>query len=486
MSTQQERDIDLVNELLQHGTELTWLEFKEDNADKDMIGKLCSALSNGARIADRDFGYLVWGVNDTNGKIVGTKFDPHNKKVGNQTFEFWLAQHLKPSVHFTFRAIHHPSGHVILLEVAPATTAPTAFNGTAYIRVGSATPKLADYPNRYAKLIHHLRSYTWEHDIAKQYVTGDEVLSLIDYASYFRLTGQPLPDNRTGIFDKLVADQLIARDVGGKWKITNLGAILFAVDLNQFDTSLARKSVRLTVYKGSNKASEVKYRRDDQKGYACGFESLVEAINNMLPENEQIGHAFRETQPLFPKLAIRELVANALIHQDMTITGAGPQIELFQDRIEITNPGGPLMKVDRMIDLPPRSRNEGLASLMRRMRLCEEQGSGLDKVINEVEIFQLPPPLFRATDNAMQVILYAPRAFAEMTPDERIRACYQHAVLKFLSGERMKNATLSERFGIKKANVAQTSNVLSQTQKRELIKPADANYPRSGYIPFWA
>jgi ATP-dependent DNA helicase RecG len=50
----------------------------------------------------------------------------------------------------------------------------------------------------------------------------------------------------------------------------------------------------------------------------------------------------------------------------MTVTGAGPQIEIFEDRIEIINPGRPFMKTDRMIDLPPRSRNEVLASLMRR------------------------------------------------------------------------------------------------------------------------
>ena len=228
------------------------------------------------------------------------------------------------------------------------------------------------------------------------------------------------------------------------------------------------------------------HRFDSNKGYANGFEELLNIVNNILPSNEYIGDALRQTQPLFPKLAIRELTANALIHQDMTITGAGPQIEIFKDRIEIINPGRSLVSPDRMIDQPPRSRNEALASLMRRMGLCEEQGSGLDKVIAEVELYQLPPPLFRDTESSMQVILYGPRTFAQMTADERIRACYQHAVLRFLSGERMKNATLSERFGIKEGNTAQTSKVLIQAQEMGLIKPADSTYPRSGYIPSWA
>jgi ATP-dependent DNA helicase RecG len=230
----------------------------------------------------------------------------------------------------------------------------------------------------------------------------------------------------------------------------------------------------------------VKHRLDTKKGYANGFEELIEYINNLLPVNEHIGDVFRESHFLFPKLAIRELVANALIHQDMTITGAGPQIELFEDRIEITNPGKSLIQPERMIDLPPRSRNEALASLMRRMRLCEEQGSGLDKVVIQIELYQLPPLLLYSNEDSTQVILYAPRSFAQMTAAERVRACYQHAVLKFLSGDRMKNSTLSERFGILEENKAQTSRVLAQAQGESLIKLANKAFPRSGYIPYWA
>ena len=196
----------------------------------------------------------------------------------------------------------------------------------------------------------------------------DEILEIFDYPAYFKLTGQRLPDNRMGIFERLSADQLIFKDVGGRWNISNLGAILFAVDLSQFDSSISRKAVRFVAYEGNHRASTVTHRQDGNKGYASGFEGLVGYINNLLPQNEHIGAAFRESKPLFPELAIRELVANALIHQDMSIRGVGPQIELFCDRIEITNPGKPLVQAERMIDLPPRSRNEGLASLMRRMK----------------------------------------------------------------------------------------------------------------------
>jgi hypothetical protein len=83
----------------------------------------------------------------------------------------------------------------------------------------------------------------------------------------------------------------------------------------------------------------------------------------------------------------------------------------------------------------------------------------------------------------MQVILYGPRTFANMTSDERVRACYQHAILKWLSGDRMKNATLCDRFGIEKRNAAQATKVIIQAQKMGLIKPADPEHPRAGYTP---
>lgn len=480
------RDVALVDELRAMPAETAWFEFKSNNTDPDMIGKRCSALANSARIEGQDLAYMIWGVEDGTHAVTGTEFAPDTKRVGNQPLPLWLANSLQPSPAFHFREVGHPAGRVMLLEIPAATGAPIAFNGVAYIRIGSATPRLTDYPERYQQLIERLQPYRWEHGIARQYASGDEVLNLLDYTQYFRLTAQPLPDNRSGIFDRLEADRLIVRDVGQRWNITNLGAILFAARLTDFEASMVRKGVRFVAYGGKNRAAPVTHRLDGQKGYAVGFEGLVTHLNGLLPKNEHIGAAFREVRPLFPELAIRELVANALIHQDMTISGAGPQIELFEDRLEISNPGKPLMQPERMIDLPPRSRNESLASLMRRMRMCEEQGSGLDKVVEVCEVYQLPAPLFRADTEATQAVLYGPRTFAEMTPEERVRACYFHAVLKFLSGEKMKNASLCTRLGIPLRNAAQATTVINRTMEAKLIRPADPEHPRAGYVPHWA
>lgn len=480
------RTLALIDDLLKLPAETSWVEFKENNADPQMIGRLISALSNAARIADQHFAYVLWGVRDADHLTVGATFEPAGQMEQKQPLDLWLAQRLQPAIAFFFRSIDYHGTRLVLLEIPAAATSPVEFDRMAYIRIGSATPRLSDHPERLKALWAKLQPYVWETGVAAQFLSGDEVLARLEYASYFDLTKQPLPDNRNGIFDKLAADRLVQRDVGGRWNITNLGAILFAKRLSDFSPSIARKAVRFVAYDGLSRADAVTHRQDGQKGYATGFEGLIDYVDGLLPHNEHIGRAFREDTPLFPSIAIRELVANALIHQDMTITGAGPLIELFKDRLEITDPGKPLVQPDRFLDAPPRSRNEALASLMRRMRLCEEQGTGIDKVLAAVELHQLPPPDFRTEGEAVRVVLFAPRRFADMTPEERVRACYQHAALKYVSGQRMRNATLCERFGIDPQNKAQASGVIRQALDAGLIRPADPAHPRAGYVPFWA
>jgi predicted HTH transcriptional regulator len=481
----EERDQALLGELLTHD-EQTWLEFKHDYADPKMIGERVSALGNAARLEGLERAFLVWGVEDGSRRVVGTTFEPTLARFKNQPLEMWLAQMLQPAPVLSFRVIKHPDGRVVLLEIPAPLDLPIEFDRTAYIRIGSATPRLSDYPERKKQLLDRLRPHIWEHGLASSFVQDDDVLRLLDYPTYFRLTKQPAVADPFAILDRLESDRLITRDVGGRWSITNLGAMLLAHDLNDFGSEFGRKGLRLVAYKGRTKADTVIRRIDGKRGYASGFEGLIKTINDLLPSREIIGNALRETVMLFPSIGVRELVANALIHQDMTVRGAGPTIDIFENRVEITNPGSPLMQVNRMIDLPPRSRNEAMASLMRRMGLCEEGGTGLDKAVIAIESLHLPPLDLREEAGSMQVVLHGPRPFADTTPAERVRAAYQHAVVKIISGDRLRNASLRERLGIDKGNESQVSGVIKATLSEGLIKPADPVHPRAGYIPFWA
>ena len=165
----------------------------------------------------------------------------------------------------------------------------------------------------------------------------------------------------------------------GQYYITNLGAILLAKQLNPFPT-VPRKAVRIVQYRRENRMEMIR-EKSGTKGYAVDYENMILFIEAMLPASEVIEDGIRRTELAYPSLAIRETIANALIHQNFSLHGTGPLIEIFSNRIEVTNPGLPLVDILRIVDNPLRSRNEKLAAMMRRFHICEESGTGWDKII---------------------------------------------------------------------------------------------------------
>lgn len=296
-----------------------------------------------------------------------------------------------------------------------------------------------------------------------------------------------MPENQQKILSALDEDHLIVREDAGTWAITNLGAVLFAVRLKDF-RHLQRKAIRVIIHQNPRHTEHLR-EMTGNKGYAVGFNGLIGSLKILLPAEEVMDGILRREVETFPEPALRELIANALIHQDFSLTGTGPMIEVFDDRVEITNPGTPLVAAEDFLHTPPRSRNEGIASLMRRTGFCEERGSGIRRVVWETELHRLPPPLFETWPEHTRSILFAHRTFREMDRTERLRACYFHCVLKYLNRkELMSNTSLRERFDIEAKNSAMISRVIKQALEREIIKPRDTTVGNKAmrYVPIWA
>ncbi len=477
----------LLQELIKLPKETEWVEFKQNNADPQAIGEYISALANSAALLGKQSAYLVWGVDNNTHEITGTGFKPSNTRHKQQELESWLLQKITPKIHFCFFEFSTPdSVDMVILEIQAASHTPVRFDGTEYIRIGSYTKKLREFPEKERALWRVFDQVPFEQQMAAKNVSAGEVLKLLDYPAYFDLTDLPLPDGRNAILSALEADKLIQRSDNGQWHISNLGAILFAKRLQDFN-SLKRKSVRLVLYRGNSKLETIR-ELEGSKGYAVGFEGLIDYLKTLLPSNEEIGKAFREEVPMYPELTLRELVANAIIHQDFNMTGTGPMLELFDNRLEITNPGMPLVDTQRFIDSPPQSRNEALASFMRRIGICEERGSGIDKVIFQTELYQLPAPIFERTEQHTRVILFAHKEFKDMDSEDRIRACYQHCCLKYVNTEAMNNTSVRKRFNISEENSAMASRIIKLTVNAGLIRLYDPNANRKTYryVPFWA
>lgn len=477
---------DLVDEVRKKCRESEWVEFKVNNENPEMVGEYLSALSNSACLHDREHAFLIYGIDDKTYEVVGTRFKPSNTKKGNQELESWLANMVKPKIDFKIYEFKYNEFDMVIFKIDATVNQPVYFNGKAFIRVGSYKESLDKYPEKLRKIWLKTSNISFEKRIALAKVNEDEVLNLLDYPNFFSLLKLNLPTDKQGILNKLEEERMIVKNLN-KYDITNLGAILFARDLLNFE-KLSRKAIRVIIYKGNDRLQTIK-EQEGRKGYAVGFEGLISYINDQLPTNEEIGLAFRKEVKMYPELAIREAVANAIIHQDFDITGTGPMIEIFKNRIEISNPGKPLINYLRLIDQRPQSRNELLAFFMRRINICEERGSGIDKIVNLSEEYQLPAPNFIEDDNSLNVIMYSFRELNQMDKQDKIRACYQHCCLKYVSLDYMTNQTFRERLKVPQRNYATVSRILSDTMDSGLIKyqdPENKSKKHTKYVPFWA
>lgn len=477
----------LVRELCKLPKETEWLEFKHNDDQPEEIGEYISALSNSAALEGHASGYLVWGIDDETHQVLGTTFDPDTAKKGREELENWLLRLLQPRIDFEFSKVEIDGKPVVLLEIGKAFRHPVQFQGIEYIRIGSYKKKLKDFQEKERELWKVFEHSPFEDAAAATDWSPSQVLEALDYPAYFRLLELPTPTDALATLNALVDDELVRRQDNGNWTVTNLGALLLARNVTDF-RSIRRKAARIVVYKGNDKINGIR-EVEMKSGYAGGFEQLVSTIDNLLPRSEAIGQALRASVPIYPELAIRELLANALIHQDLSVTGAGPMIEVFDNRMEITNPGEPLVDPLRFLDSPPRSRNEALAALMRRMGICEERGSGIDKVVSITEMYQLPAPEFTKPDGSTKATLFCKRSLRDMSKEDQVRACYFHACLRWVSREFMTNQSIRERFGIKEENKAMASRLIKDAVDSGLVRPFDPNAPNRKlmkYVPCWA
>lgn len=477
----------LVAALIQEPTETEWLEFKKDNADIKMIGKDISALANGARLVERDHAYMIWGVDDQTHKIVGTSFSPYEKAVGQQELIGWLNQMLSDNARFRFEEVGFSDKRVIVLTIEPTSLYPVAFQKEPYIRLGSATKRLAEETKLQVQLWDRLRDEKFELTAALSNLTADDVKDKLNVDAYFHRLQKNAPDLLSEKLKHLEADQIIKRQDNQLFSITNYGALLLANDLQDFP-SVSTKEIRVVQYQG-NSRRKISRSKDFHQGYAVCVSDLFNYIDALLPSSEPITRTGeREILRPYPMDVMRELLINALIHQDLTFSGSCVKFEIFDHQVEISNPGALLIEKNRIVDLPPRSRNVLLAKMMRRMHFCEELGTGWDRVVEECEIAQLPSPEIRETENSTQVIIRSHVDFFELVTEQKLWSCYLHACIQWLKGKSTTNATLRDRFGLDRKSSSSISRLLAQAVSVGLLKCKEESVGTKAkkYVPYWA
>jgi ATP-dependent DNA helicase RecG len=434
----------------------------------------------------RNGGTLAYGI-DNNGHAVGVDA-ARVADVVNQLANLGRDA-VEPPLAIEHATVDFQGTPVLLVHVPEQTVKPAHRRGRpldeTWVRSGGTTRSASR--QEVGALLLDSHAPRWEQQRATVMLTLDDVCGLLDLGTVAKLLQRPLPEDPEHLGRWLQEEGLAVPD-GRGWYITNLGAIAAARRLDDFPL-LQRKRLRLIRYRGTNKVETIE-EVPVQGGYAVVFEGLASHLRRVLPHSEVIQQALRVETSVFPDLALRELIANALIHQDFSLTGSGPMVELFDDRIEITNPGAllPGKRPDRLIGATPESRNEQLATSFRRFRICEERGTGFQKVVQAIELYGLPPLQLRPEESAFRVTLWAPRRFSDMDMAERIEACYQHAVLQYMSSHTLTNTTLRERLKLSEKQRNTVTNLIAAAVEAGRIRRKDMGSGNkfAEYLPYWA
>ena len=475
----------LVKELIKLPQECGWVEFKHNNWSPEMVGQDISALANSAVLSEKSHAYMIWGIDDDSHDIIGTNICLSCLKKGNQELENWLRYLLSKNADFSFHSVDIGGSHIEMIIISKAIGSPVSFEKIEYIRSGSYTKKLIEFPALQAQLWDRLRHEDFEGTFTKFDLQVRDIFTLLNCEAYCNLMHMLFPEDVNTLVHYMQQEGVVVKQDNGLYAITALGAILFAKRLSEF-SRLGRKALRVVQYENINRLTILKEESIDE-GYAIGFEKAVKYVNTLLPSKEDIYSVQRSSISSFPLPAIREAIANALIHQDFYTTGAGPVVELFANRVEVTNPGIPLVDVMRIIDNPPKSRNEKLASLMRRLGMCEELGRGWDRMVISCELQKLPAPRIHIYQDFTKVSLFSYLEFSNIQLEDKLWSTYLHACLKYIEGDALTNSSLRERFGLKESSSGSASRLIKETVAKHLIKPLDATTaPRyMKYIPIW-
>lgn len=474
--------------LLAEAGECAWVEFKSDEDRPEVIAEYVSALANGAAFEGQPHGYLVWGVRDGTREWMGTAFRPERARKGNEDLRFWLDVTFRGQTEPEFFEMAEGDRRAVVLRVPAAAGRPVSYAGERWMRVRAAKVRLREFPDHERELIQRLARAGFEQGVAAEGSEAADVLARLDAAAFFRACGEPVPAGSDEMLAKLADRGCVSRRIDGRWDVLNLGALLLARDLRPFG-ALARKALRVVLYRGVDAAAPSAELPLGERGYVLVLDEALRTLALRLPADEAVVGARRQRREHFPELALRELVVNALVHQDFAVRGAGPLVQVFEGRVEVSNPGRPLVAVDRLIDWPAQSRNEALARAMRLLHFCEERGSGIDRVVAGAESAWLPAPMFEVLDGAqggadfMRVRLLGPTPFARLALEDRLRAVYQHACLLYQRGERLTNASLRQRLGLEASQVAAVSRLIAAARERGLVRPADD--AERAYVPAW-
>ena len=472
--------IDNVIKHLRQNNECGWIEVKEKQIEEDKLGETISAISNYCLLHEKEFGYIIIGLKDKTWEIIGTDKKFCNFYKGNQTIELYLKPQLSPEVEFKLiDDFEYENKLLSVVIISSATHTPISFKKESYIRIGSNNKKLRDFPETAKVLWTKASGFNYEESIIVDNLSFDSILELLDYESFYQLQQIPIPNKMSIIENDFINKEYILKDNDYNFKITALGALLFGRSFEKL--KIEYNKIRVVVYNGKTK-SKISEQKFSDRGYINGFQNLIKFVNSKLSKEIIFDNGLRKEKYDYEPNVLRELIANAIIHQDLSVKGNKVKIEIYSDRIEISNPGSPIINIWNFYN-QNKTRNVKLADNMMNFKICEQLGSGIDRIVEICETDDRFTPIFHNENDVTTVVLFKEKSFENMSDEEKINILYYHCCFKSNISEYMNNASLRIRYKMESnnANSNKVTRIINKAIERELIKSA----PNKTYIPFW-
>lgn len=398
----------LLTELLSYPYELPWLEIKHGNDNPDEIGRYISALANSACTENREYGYMIWGVENDSRIIEGTAFDPDHKNKNQQPLRIYLSRTLKPEIAFEFYSFEVDGKKVVILEVEAAYRRPISFQGTEYIRIGESRTELSKHPKEAAK-IYRTVGKDWSAEVVVDATMKDLAPEAVK-AARERYSEKHRNDSFAEEIETWSTEEFL-----NKAKLTINGKITRAalILLGKPESAhwLNPSVVKITWNLVDNDNTSIDYQHFDPP-LLLAVDRIFAKIRNITIRTMPDGTLFPVEISQYDSWVFREALHNCIAHQDYTLC-RNVVVTEYPDRVQFSNMGafapGTLEKVLHDDGRPRFYLNRQLIEAMVELNMIDTIGSGIKRMFKKQQKRYMPMPDYNIStspEEMVRVVLY--------------------------------------------------------------------------------
>jgi len=381
----------LITDLISQPTESEWVEFKENFHSAEEIGERISALANSACLCSQNYGYLIFGVKDQSHDIEGTTFKPKQQKAkGGEDLEHWLTTRLNPKADFKIDELDINAKRLVVFSIPAAYAQPVSFLHEEYVRVGSYTKKLKEYPAKESK-IWHSAGKDWSATICQTATIADLSPLAISTARQLYISKNPHLANEVTAWNDETFLNKARLCIGGKITYT----ALLLLGLPESEHFISPAIARITWILRATNNIEKDYTHFGMP-LLLATEQVFAKIRNLTYRYIRDGGLFPEEIDQYDPYVIRESLNNCIAHQDYTLRGKIIVVENEDATLTFVNSGEFIPQTIRHVidnDAPERYyRNQFLADAMVTLKMIDTIGSGIKRMfmIQRERFFPLP------------------------------------------------------------------------------------------------